>query len=190
MKIIHLIAKKSTVNLDICRIYYPEISSGTFHSTLSKLVKHGLVRKDSQNNQLTTYAKTNEFTVEKAAEAIRTKCTVRVKQEKLKSLEDNILKAINNAVDPATGLTFAEMKIVVNVKEVTPGFVQIEFIPSFCPIAAEFTMYIKNATKQIPCVEQTLIRCHGQVCEDKNSWQTGINQNKLSSSKGLLQYLK
>jgi len=67
MKIIHLIAKKSTVNLDICRIYYPEISSGTFHSTLSKLVKHGLVRKDSQNNQLTTYAKTNEFTVEKAA---------------------------------------------------------------------------------------------------------------------------
>ncbi|MEM2112446.1 MAG: hypothetical protein QXX08_11325 [Candidatus Bathyarchaeia archaeon] len=190
MKIIHLIAKKSIVNLDICRIFCPEISSGTFHSTLSKLVKHGLVKKDSKDSQLTTYTKTNEFTIEKAVEAVRTKYTFSLKQEKIRPFEDYIQKVINSIVDPATGLTFADMKITVNARELTPGFVHIEFFPSFCPLAAEFTMYIKNALKQIPSIEQASIRCNGQACNDKNNRQTRINQSRSTSPKGLLEYLK
>jgi hypothetical protein len=47
---------------------------------------------------------------------------------------NDVLEAINSIVDLATGLTSAEMKIAVNVKEVTLGLVQKEFTPSFCPV--------------------------------------------------------
>jgi len=190
MKIIRLIAKKSTINLNVCRIYCPEISSGTFHSTLNKLVKHGLVRKNSKENELTTYTKTNEFMIEKAVEVIKAKSAVGIKPEKVRRLEENILRAINSIVDPATGLTFAEMKMAVTVKEMKPGFIQIEFIPSFCPLAAEFTTYINNATLQVSGIEKILVRCSGHVYEHKNNWQIKINQRKLASPKGLLEYLE
>jgi len=190
-KIIRLIENKSAVNLNICRISYPEISSGTFHSTLSKLKKHGLVKKDSKDSGLTTYTKTNKFTMEKAIEVIRANRAVSIEQEKLRRLEDDVLKAVNNVVDPATGLTFAETQMIINVEKKEPGFVQIEFIPPFCPLALEFTTYIENAVMRVLGVKKTSIRCCGQPFERQNNRsQTKTNQHKPASAKGLLEYLK
>jgi hypothetical protein len=46
---------------------------------------------------------------------------------------NDALEAINSIADIAKGLTSAETKIAVNVKEVTLGLVQKKFTPSFCP---------------------------------------------------------
>jgi len=47
-RIIFLLAKYSSINLDDCRTYCPDISSGTFYNVLNTLEKHGLVKKRDQ----------------------------------------------------------------------------------------------------------------------------------------------
>jgi len=60
------------VTLEVCRQKHPEISSGTFHSTMNKLSKHNLVEKIPQpvRKRRTAYQKTKEYTIEKAREVL------------------------------------------------------------------------------------------------------------------------
>ncbi|MEM2143933.1 MAG: iron-sulfur cluster assembly protein [Candidatus Jordarchaeaceae archaeon] len=182
IKIICLLAKRSSVDLNDCRFYYPNISSGTFHSVLQKLEKHGLVRKEKISGKLAAYRKTSEFTIKKAIEVVRG-----INKEKLCEV---ILKAVNNIVDPASGLTFAEMGIGVSVKKLEQGFVNIEFIPPFCPLASEFVKYINDAVKNIPGLKNGFIGCGGKLCRLEDVEKTYASQFKLASSKDLLDYMR
>jgi len=55
----------------------------------------------------------------------------------LGKLEEKVREAVEKVVDPETGLTFGQMRMITNVKEEEPGVVKIDFVPSspFCPIA-------------------------------------------------------
>jgi metal-sulfur cluster biosynthetic enzyme len=87
----------------------------------------------------------------------------------LSDLEDKVREAVGKVVDPETGLTFAEMHMITNVKEEKPGIVKIDFIPSspFCPIAFKLAMDLKNAAQNVVGVKKALVYCHGHMMEQQ-----------------------
>ena len=82
-------------------------------------------------------------------------------------LEDKVRDAVGQVVDPETGMTFAQMEMITNVKEEEPGTVKVEFVPSspFCPIAFKLAADIKNAALKVPGVKKALIYCRGHTME-------------------------
>ncbi|MEM3464107.1 MAG: iron-sulfur cluster assembly protein [Candidatus Bathyarchaeia archaeon] len=87
----------------------------------------------------------------------------------MSDLEDKVREAVGKVVDPETGLTFAEMHMITNVKEEKPGVVKIDFIPSspFCPIAFKLAMDVKNAAQKVAGVKKALVYCHGHMMEQQ-----------------------
>jgi len=85
----------------------------------------------------------------------------------LTELEDRVREAVGQVVDPETGMTFAEMQMITNVKEEESGVVKVEFVPSspFCPIAFKLANDIKNAALRVSGVKKTLIYCRGHTME-------------------------
>ena len=81
-------------------------------------------------------------------------------------LEDKVREAVGKIVDPETGMTFAEMQMITNVKE-EGGIVKVEFVPSspFCPIAFKLAADIKAAAKSVSGVKQAQIFCRGHMME-------------------------
>ncbi len=84
-------------------------------------------------------------------------------------LEDEVREAVGKVVDPETGLTFAQMEMITNVKEEEPGVVKVEFVPSspFCPIAFKLAMDIKNSALTVGGVKKALIYCRGHTMEQQ-----------------------
>ncbi|MFZ1039543.1 MAG: iron-sulfur cluster assembly protein [Candidatus Bathyarchaeia archaeon] len=95
-------------------------------------------------------------------------------------LEDKVREAVGQVVDPETGLTFAEMQMITNVKEEESGVVKVEFIPSspFCPIAFKLSMDIKNAAMKVAGVKKTLIYCRGHMMEQQINEMTNKEDQK------------
>jgi len=87
----------------------------------------------------------------------------------LTELEDKVREAVGKVVDPETGLTFADMQMIMNVKEENSGVVKVEFVPSspFCPIAFKLAMDIKKAALTVAGVKKALIYCHGHMMEQQ-----------------------
>jgi metal-sulfur cluster biosynthetic enzyme len=94
---------------------------------------------------------------------------VRAERESLTELEEKVREAAGKVVDPETGMTFAEMQMITNVKEEEPGVVKINFIPSspFCPIAFKLAMDIKNAALQVPGAKKISVYCQGHMMEQQ-----------------------
>jgi len=86
---------------------------------------------------------------------------------RLSELEDKVRKAVEGVLDPETGMTLGQMKLITNVKEEEPGVVKVDFTPSspFCPIAFKLAMDIKKAAKSVVGVKKALVYCHGHVME-------------------------
>lgn len=84
-------------------------------------------------------------------------------------LEEKVRQAVGLVVDPETGMSFAEMQMITNVKEEEPGIFKVEFVPSspFCPIAFKLAMDIKNAALKVPGVKRALIYCRGHTMEQQ-----------------------
>ena len=84
-------------------------------------------------------------------------------------LEDKVKEAVGKIVDPETGMTFGEMQMITNVKEIEPGIVNVEFVPSspFCPIAFKLSMDIKNTALTVPGVRKARIFCRGHTMEQQ-----------------------
>jgi metal-sulfur cluster biosynthetic enzyme len=93
----------------------------------------------------------------------------RCEDEKLTELEDKVREEVGKVVDPETGMTFAEMQMITNVKEEEPGTVKVEFIPTspFCPIAFKLASDIKNAAKKVSGVKKAMVYCRGHVMEQQ-----------------------
>ncbi|MCW4044336.1 MAG: iron-sulfur cluster assembly protein [Candidatus Bathyarchaeota archaeon] len=87
--------------------------------------------------------------------------------ENVTDLEDKVREEVGKVVDPETGMTFAEMQMITNVKEDASGVVKVEFIPTspFCPIAFKLANDIKNAAKKVPGVTKALVYCRGHMME-------------------------
>jgi metal-sulfur cluster biosynthetic enzyme len=89
--------------------------------------------------------------------------------EGLTELEDKVREAVGKIVDPETGMTFAEMQLVADVKENETGVVKVDFIPSspFCPIAFKLAMDVKNAALKVAGVKKVLVYCRGHMMEQQ-----------------------
>ena len=96
----------------------------------------------------------------------------------LKELEDKVRDAVGQVVDPETGMTFAQMQMITNVKEEEPGVFKVEFIPSspFCPIAFKLATDIKNAALTVAGVKKARIYCRGHMMEQQINEMTNKEQ--------------
>jgi metal-sulfur cluster biosynthetic enzyme len=90
-------------------------------------------------------------------------------EDGLTELEDKVREEVGKVPDPETGMTFAEMQMITNVKEEKPGFVKVEFVPTspFCPIAFKLASDIKEAAMKVPGVKQALVYCRGHAMEQQ-----------------------
>ncbi len=95
-------------------------------------------------------------------------------------LEDKVREVVGKVVDPETGLTFAEMQMITNVKEEDSGVVKVEFVPSspFCPIAFKLAMDIKKAALTVAGVKKALIHCRGHMMEKQIDEMTNKEEQK------------
>ncbi|MDI6847857.1 MAG: iron-sulfur cluster assembly protein [Candidatus Bathyarchaeia archaeon] len=95
-------------------------------------------------------------------------------------LEDKVREAVGKVVDPETGLTFAEMHMITDVKEEESGIVKVDFVPSspFCPIAFKLAMDIKNTALKVAGVKKALVYCHGHMMEQQINEMTNKEQQK------------
>jgi len=95
-------------------------------------------------------------------------------------LEDKIREQVGKVVDPETGLTFAEMQMITNIKEEEPGVVKVDFIPSspFCPIAFKLAMDVKNAAMKVAGIKKVLVYCHGHMMEQQINEMVNKEQQK------------
>jgi metal-sulfur cluster biosynthetic enzyme len=96
----------------------------------------------------------------------------------LTEMEDKVREAVGKVPDPETGMTFAEMEMITNVKEEEPGVFKVEFVPSspFCPIAFKLAMDIKNAAMTVAGVKKALIYCRGHMMEQQINEMTNKEQ--------------
>jgi len=98
----------------------------------------------------------------------------------LTELEDKVRETVGKVVDPETGLTFAEMHMITNVKEEELGVIKIDFIPSspFCPIAFKLAMDVKNAALKVANVKKVLVYCRGHMMEQQINEMVNKEQQK------------
>jgi metal-sulfur cluster biosynthetic enzyme len=87
----------------------------------------------------------------------------------LTELESKVHEEVGKVKDPETGMTFAEMQMITNVKEDEPGVVKVEFVPTspFCPIAFKLASDIKNAAMKVQGVKKALVYCRGHAMEQQ-----------------------
>lgn len=82
---------------------------------------------------------------------------------------EKVRAAVGQVEDPETGMTFADMGMITNVKEESAGVMKIEFVPSspFCPIAFKLAADIKSAALKVQGVKKALVYCHGHQMEQR-----------------------
>jgi metal-sulfur cluster biosynthetic enzyme len=98
----------------------------------------------------------------------------------LTEIEDKVRASVGQVVDPETGMTFADMEMITNVKEESPGVVKVEFVPSspFCPIAFKLATDIKGAALKVPGVKKAMVYCRGHQMEQQINEMTNKDQQK------------
>ena len=86
----------------------------------------------------------------------------------LTKIEDGVRAEVESLIDPETGMTFGDMKLVRSVTEQEDGVVKIEFVPTspYCPIAFKFAMDIKKAASKVEGVKKALVYCRGHAMEE------------------------
>ena len=84
-------------------------------------------------------------------------------------LENKVREEVGKVQDPETGMSFAEMQMITNVKEDEPGVVTVEFIPTspFCPIAFKLASDLKKAAEKVSGVKKALVYCRGHAMEQQ-----------------------
>ncbi len=96
-------------------------------------------------------------------------------------LRERVRHAVDAIIDPETGMSFGEMKMIRDLKESEPGVVEIAFKPTspFCPIAVKLAVDIKNAAMSVEGVRRALVYCRGHVMEGMIN--RTVNEAELSS---------
>jgi len=95
-------------------------------------------------------------------------------------LENKVQAEVEKIIDPETGITFGQMKLITGLKEIEPGLVKIDFVPSspFCPIAFKLAMDVRRAAERIKGVRKAVVYCHGHMME--KAINKMVNEGKTS----------
>jgi metal-sulfur cluster biosynthetic enzyme len=82
-------------------------------------------------------------------------------------LEDRVREAVNGIVDPETGMTFGEMRLISDLREKESGVMTIDFKPTspFCPIALKLALDIKSTASKIEGVKRVFVYCRRHAME-------------------------
>jgi len=107
-----------------------------------------------------------------------------VGHKEMTALEDGVREVINTIVDPETGMTLREMRMIKGLKENEPGIVTIEFKPSspFCPIALKIAIDIKNAAASVKGVRRALVYCRDHIME--SAINKTVNEAEAATQRG------
>jgi metal-sulfur cluster biosynthetic enzyme len=83
-------------------------------------------------------------------------------------LEEKVRAKVNTIIDPETGLTFGEMKLIKELKEKEPGVVRIIFRPSspICPIALKLAYDIKDVAMKVDGVNKAVVHCRDHLMQE------------------------
>ena len=84
-------------------------------------------------------------------------------------LAERVRNEVEKVVDPETGLTFGQMKMITGVEEQKPGIVKVDFVPSspFCPIAFKLAFEVKKAAEKVKGIKEVLVYCHDHNLEEE-----------------------
>ncbi len=87
----------------------------------------------------------------------------------MSEIEKQVRHAVEQVVDPETGMTFGQMQMITNVSQEEPGVFKIDFVPSspFCPIAFKLAADIKAAAMSVQGVRKALVYCRGHTMEEE-----------------------
>jgi len=87
----------------------------------------------------------------------------------MNAITETVRRRVGRIVDPETGMTFEEMRLVQEIQEVVPGVVEVNFRPSspICPIALKLAMDIKEAVLGIEGVSKVRVHCVGHRMQEK-----------------------
>ena len=87
----------------------------------------------------------------------------------MSEIEKQVRAAVEQVVDPETGMTFGQMQMITNVNQVEPGVFKVDFVPSspFCPIAFKLAADIKAAALSVKGVKKAFVYCRGHTMEEE-----------------------
>lgn len=87
----------------------------------------------------------------------------------MSEMEKQVRDAVEQVIDPETGMTFGQMSMITNVNQVESGVFKIDFVPSspFCPIAFKLAEDIKAAAMSVKGVKKALVYCRGHTMEEE-----------------------
>jgi metal-sulfur cluster biosynthetic enzyme len=87
----------------------------------------------------------------------------------LSEIEKQVRAAVEQVIDPETGLTFGQMNMITNISQSELGVFKIDFVPSspFCPIAFKLAADIKAAAMSVNGVKKALVYCRGHSKEEE-----------------------
>lgn len=83
-------------------------------------------------------------------------------------LKEKVQREVEKILDPETGLTFGEMRLIKSVEEMEPGVMKIEFVPSspFCPLVFRLALNVRRAAENVEGVKRAYVYCRGHMMED------------------------
>lgn len=113
-RIIRFVQERQSVTLEAFLKKYPEIPSGTYHSTLYTLNRHGLLEKNLKAKRKIAYQKTNQFTLERAISTLRTAHS-RSNHSKTTKREELMHEAVKNIVDPTSSTHYVSDNVEDNM---------------------------------------------------------------------------
>ncbi len=89
-------------------------------------------------------------------------------------LEDRVRDEVGRILDPETGMSFAEMQMITNVKEEQLGVVKVEFVPTspFCPTVFGLANDIKHSAKKVSGFSKVLVYCRRHIMAQQISEMT------------------
>ncbi|MBN2556560.1 MAG: DUF59 domain-containing protein [Anaerolineales bacterium] len=84
-------------------------------------------------------------------------------------LKDRVLSALQEVIDPETGIDVVRMRLIENLEAEPDGRVRYTFHPSspFCPMAVYLALQIKTAVKMVPGVVDQEIAVEGYIEQEK-----------------------
>ena len=84
-------------------------------------------------------------------------------------LEKRVREAVSNVIDPETGLSLGDMRLIDKVKEVEPGVVHIEFhlTSPACPLALTIAWQVKKRAEAVEGVKQVRITLKDHMFSDQ-----------------------
>ncbi|MCS7098407.1 MAG: iron-sulfur cluster assembly protein [Candidatus Methanomethyliaceae archaeon] len=85
-------------------------------------------------------------------------------------IEDKIMEALKEVMDPETGMSVVDMQLISKIEE-KEGEIHIEFVPSspLCPIAFYLAEEIKRVASKVEGVNKVRVSCKGHIMEEEIS---------------------